>query len=79
HNFSKWIAKIRLGNFNLIFDLVEALEKFIEDPILAQIYIFQETLCKSTSIIKERGRLFRQPLTKYENVQLSYFYFQFKK
>ncbi|MDA6072669.1 hypothetical protein NJT12_23895, partial [Flavobacterium sp. AC] len=36
-------------------------EKFIEDPILAQIYIFQETLCKSTSIIKERGRLFRQP------------------
>ncbi|MDA6071242.1 hypothetical protein NJT12_16615, partial [Flavobacterium sp. AC] len=62
HNFSKWIAKIRLGNFNLIFDLVEALEKFIEDPILAQIYIFQETLCKSTSIIKERGRLFRQPL-----------------
>lgn len=44
---------MRLGNFNLIFHLVEVLEKFIEDHF-HQIYIFQETLCKSNDIKKKR-------------------------
>lgn len=44
HNFSKWIAKIRLGNFNLIFDLVEAVEKFIEDHFSLNLHFSKNAL-----------------------------------
>jgi hypothetical protein len=44
HNFSKWIAKIRLGNFNLIFDLLEALEKFIEDHFSPNLHFARNVL-----------------------------------
>ena len=44
HNFSKWISKIPLGNFNLIFDLLEALEKFIEEHFSPNIYFSRNVL-----------------------------------
>lgn len=44
HNFSKWIAKIRLGNFNLIFHLLEALEKFIEDHFSPNLHFSRNVL-----------------------------------